>query len=145
MAGSEGSWLQDGMALSLVLRGATLPRGKALHWEHPRVDLSTLSQGLCLYPWDCGIHLPHAELLEHFVEGKMKRREPSACCASLEPHGCCPLSSKLLACNSLHLHCFLVSFIISPSLTLHHVISIARLLPLPVCHITAARTHFPIF
>lgn len=50
-----------------------------------------------------------------------------------------------LSLSSLYLHHFLVSLIISPSLTLHHIIFIARLLPLPVRHITAARTHFPIF
>lgn len=61
-----------------------------------------------------------------------------------------PLSWLLLLCLlarqwAFYLHGFLVSFIISLGLTLHHVIPIARLLPLPVRHITAARTHFPIF
>lgn len=55
------------------------------------------------------------------------------------------LLARQWARSSLYLHGFLVSFIISPGLTLHHVIPIARLLPLPVRHITAARTHFPIF
>lgn len=105
-----------------------------------RVDLSTLL-GVSAYAPRMAAFISLG-LAKHFTEGKLGE---GILPPSFSPHGCCYSSSRLLACSSLHLHCFLVSFIISPRLTLHHVIFIARLLPLPVRHITAARTHFPIF